>query len=246
MPRFSAPCSSRSPLAVNGDFFRTGPTRAYGDAVGDGIRWPLLQTGVPDDYSEEWYYHNYGWIAFGPGRVEFMHTDWVKNRSGLQLSEGWRNDEDAPNPPAGTIALVSGFPELVTEGVVRTCDDPTARACFPDRGDMRERHPRTAMGLTQDRQTFILVVVDGRSGRSAGMRGAELAWLMGELGAWQAYNLDGGGSSAMWVAGDVYLNDPSDVSARSVVNHWGIHTVAAFACHRCRATVWTPLTLPVR
>ena len=103
--------------------------------------------------------------------------------------------------PAGTVALVSGFPELVTEGRRVTCSSPTATSCFTDRGDMRARHPRTAMGITEDRNTFILLVVDGRSSVSAGMYGTELASLMDQLGAWQAFNLDGGGSSQMWIQG---------------------------------------------
>jgi hypothetical protein len=80
------------------------------------------------------------------------------------------------------------------------------------------------MGLTEDRGTFILVVVDGRdSPDSVGMYGAELATLMFELGAWEAFNLDGGGSSAMWLQDAGYLNQPADGSARAVANHWGVY-----------------------
>ncbi len=206
-------------LASNGDFYRTDPVlRVYGDAVGRGLRWPLEQTGVPDDYSWEWFFGNYGWIAFGPDWVEFTHTGWVNDN--LTTSQGVDRE-----PPSGTLALVSGFPELVTEGTVRTCADPTDDSCFPDRGDMQDRHPRTAMGLTEDRQTFLLVTVDGRTSASSGMRGAELADVMGQLGAWQAFNVDGGGSSQLWVEGEGYVNDHSGNNGggtRSVANHWGV------------------------
>jgi hypothetical protein len=83
------------------------------------------------------------------------------------------------------------------------------------------------MGLTEDRQTFILLVVDGRSTSSVGMYGAELASLIHQLGAWQAFNLDGGGSSQMWVDGQGTINSPSDGSPRSVANHWGIFAGSA-------------------
>ena len=86
---------------------------------------------------------------------------------------------------------------------------------------MRDRHPRTAMGLSRDKQTFLLVVVDGRSGRSSGMYGTELAALMDKLGAWTALNLDGGGSSQMWVDGD----GRADVCARGP---------DGFRCHMSR------------
>lgn len=59
------------------------------------------------------------------------------------------------------------------------------------------------------------------------MYGAELAALMKDLGAWQAFNLDGGGSTAMWLEGEGYLNQPSDGSARLVANLWGVYAGAA-------------------
>ena len=209
-------------LAVNGDFYTSGP-QVYGDAVGGGMPWPLAQTG--NSQPDAWYHENYGWIAFGPDWVEFNHTGRTKtadvDRFGVDL--GWRPAEVTAELPGGVQSLVSGFPELVIEGQQYTCVSPTDGDCFPDRSDMRERHPRTAMGLTEDRETFILVVVDGRDApTSVGMYGSELARLMFELGAWEAFNLDGGGSSAMWLAGSGYINEPSDGSARSVANHWGI------------------------
>lgn len=202
-------------LAVNGDFYRTDtsvPT-VYGDAVGVGMPWPAARTGLASAYSGDWYYRKYGWIAFGDGWVELNHSEWAKKN--LELGTGWHIDQMTIDIPAGTRALVSGFPELVVEG--------TALSSFPDRGDMSDRHPRTAMGLTADRKTFILVVVDGRSTQSVGMNGAELAALMHELGAYTAFNLDGGGSSQMWLSGQGTINRPSDGSPRSVANHWGIY-----------------------
>ena len=210
-------------LAVNGDFYTSGP-QVYGDAVGGGgIPWPLVQTGNSQEGA--WYHGRYGWIAFGPGWVEFNHTERTKTADaetfGVDL--GWSPFEVTTSIPSGTLALVSGFPELVIEGQPYTCTSPTDTACFPDRGDMRERHPRTAMGLTEDRQTFILVAVDGRdSPASVGMYGSELAALMADLGAWEAFNIDGGGSTGMWLQGTGYLNQPSDGSPRAVANHWGI------------------------
>jgi len=215
-------------LATNGDFYRSGPLRVYGDAVGRGIPWPLEATGADSQWSWEWYYEKYGWIAFGPDQVEFTHTEWVKDNASTfgGLTEGWMNGTVRPPPPAGTLALVSGFPELVIEGQPITCPSATDPSCFPDRSDMRDRHPRTAMGITQDRQTLILAVVDGRTSSSSGMYGLELTDLMFQLGAWVAFNLDGGGSSQLWVDGEGYVNDYSGNNsgggARSVANHWGV------------------------
>jgi hypothetical protein len=209
--------------AVNGDFFRTDTATpvTYGQAVGGGRVWPAAQSGEGSAYTGDWYHRRYGWIAFGPGFVEFSHTEAVRRAGGT--SEGFLPGRATTGEvPSGTVALVSGFPELVTEGRRVTCSSPTATGCFADRSDMRSRNPRTAMGLSEDRRTFWLVVVDGRSSVSAGMYGTELAWLMSELGAWQAFNLDGGGSSTLWTAGGGVENAPSDGSPRAVANHWGV------------------------
>lgn len=208
-------------VATNGDFYTSGP-QVYGDAIGNGIRWPADHVGL--DRSGEWYDEHYGWIAFLHDQVTFTHTGWVKEN--LDVTGGWAPTDLEPDPPPGTLALVSGFPELITEGARVTCSSPTASDCFPDRSDMRARHPRTAMGITEDHQTFILAVVDGRTTNDEGMYGAELALLMEELGAWQAYNLDGGGSSQLWAQDESYVNDASGNNYgsgyRSVANHWGI------------------------
>lgn len=210
-------------LGSNGDFYKTGPVRVYGAAVGNGFSWPLDQTGEDPGYSWEWFYQHHGWIAFGPDFVTFTHTEQVK-MAGL-TSSGWRPSQVTPAPPPDTLALVSGFPEVVIDGVPVSCATPTDAACFPDRSDMRDRHPRTAMGLSEDQRSFIVAAVDGRTASSSGMYGAELADLMGQLGAWVAFNVDGGGSSQLWLDGEGYVNNATGNnggSIRSVANHWGV------------------------
>lgn len=223
-------------LATNGDFYRTDRTTptVLGDAVGVGIRWPTARTGLAAEFADDWYYRKYGWIAFGDGWVELNHSKWAKNN--LSVGTGWHIDTMTKKIPEGTHALVSGFPELVVEG--------TALSSFPDRGDTADRHPRTAMGLTRDRKTFILAVVDGRSTQSVGMTGAELAALMKQLGAWTAFNLDGGGSSQMWLRGRGTINSPSDGSPRPVANHWGVFasgTGTPGSCFRAGGCFPSPL-----
>jgi hypothetical protein len=211
-------------VAVNGDFFRP-ELRVQGIAVGGGKTWPITRTGIDPAVADEFYYERFGWIAFGPDFVDFTHTEHVKaNAAKFGATQGYSPRKVVHTYPKGTVALVSGFPELVTEGKRYACSSPTATTCFPDRSDMRARHPRTAMGLSADRRTFILVAVDGRTTTSAGMYGTELAELMSELGAWQAFNLDGGGSTEMWIKGRGTVNRPSDGSSRAVANHWGIFT----------------------
>ena len=80
-----------------------------------------------------------------------------------------------------------------------------------------ELHPRTAIGYTKDQKTVIFCVVDGR-GASAGVTTKQLAELMKSAGAWTAFNMDGGGSSAMYVKDFGPMNVPSDGTERAVAN----------------------------
>lgn len=80
-----------------------------------------------------------------------------------------------------------------------------------------DRHPRTAIATLADGRA-LLVVVDGRQpALSVGMSLAELARLLLELGAREAMNLDGGGSTAMVVKGNV-VNHPSDATGERPVS----------------------------
>lgn len=88
--------------------------------------------------------------------------------------------------------------------------------------DDREMHPRTAIGIDRDAKKLLLLVVDGRSSSSRGYTMVELAKIFTDLGAEDALNLDGGGSSTMAVRGPGgrlrVANSPSDGSVRSVPN----------------------------
>ena len=69
------------------------------------------------------------------------------------------------------------------------------------------RNPRTAIGYTKD-NSLIMLTADGREGASIGLTLIELANLMKELGCVNAMNLDGGGSTVMYVKGKI-VNKPA-------------------------------------
>jgi exopolysaccharide biosynthesis protein len=78
-------------------------------------------------------------------------------------------------------------------------------------------NPRTGLGVTATGR-ILLVVVDGRQSRwSVGATMYRFAAIMKDLGAVEAVNLDGGGSSTMVVRGKV-VNRPSDGFQRKVSN----------------------------
>src|SRR5690606_12207514 len=113
--------------------------------------------------------------------------------------------------------VVGGHPMILRNGEVVS---NTGSLCTA-------RHPRTAAGISRDRQTLYLVVVDGRSSASIGMTCAEEAELLKELGAWDALNLDGGGSSTMWIRGRGVVNAPSDGTPRVVANHLAVQATGS-------------------
>ncbi|MBI2842175.1 MAG: phosphodiester glycosidase family protein [Armatimonadetes bacterium] len=77
-------------------------------------------------------------------------------------------------------------------------------------------HPRTAAGITASGE-LLLVAVDGRQCVSRGMTLPEMAELLKKLGAVEAINLDGGGSTSLSVMGLV-INSPSGGKERPVAN----------------------------
>ena len=119
---------------------------------------------------------------------------------------------DLPELATGAIG---GRPMLVRAGQIPTsfdCADPDTLAC--------QHAPRTALGLSTDRRTLIVAVVDGWQAGAVGMTAAELAPLLVARGARDAILLDGGSSSTLFVAGEGgVVNAPSDGAERAVANH---------------------------
>ncbi len=75
------------------------------------------------------------------------------------------------------------------------------------------KHPRSAVAITKDKR-ILLVTVDGRSpGNAIGVNIPELAHLIRILNGRDALNLDGGGSTTLWISGaeaNGVVNYPSD------------------------------------
>jgi hypothetical protein len=118
----------------------------------------------------------------------------VAERPGDRLYKEFRNAED----------IVAGIPLLMKKGkIVNTWEQEKASKSF-----VETRHPRTAVAKLKDGK-FLMVTVDGRSESSGGLGLSDLAALLLEFGATDAMNLDGGGSTTMFLDGKV-VNRPSD------------------------------------
>ena len=112
--------------------------------------------------------------------------------------------------------LIGGWPQILRDGKNITADVATIEGTISRNAEAR--HPRTAVGISRDGSTLFLLTVDGRSESSGGMTLAELAIMMRKLGAWQAMNFDGGGSTTMVIDG-VLVNKPSDKEGERAVGN---------------------------
>jgi hypothetical protein len=116
---------------------------------------------------------------------------------------------------AGKTGVVNGGPRLLRGGN----PDITAYAegfVYPEDPEFYyrfgvRRNPRTMVGVTPGGD-LLLVAVDGRSpGHSVGASFGEEAAIMDSLGAEEAVNLDGGGSTTMTL-GTRLVTRPSDAT----------------------------------
>ena len=100
--------------------------------------------------------------------------------------------------------VIAGVPQLIKDGKIDiTWEQEKASKSF-----VETRHPRTAVAKLQNGK-FLMITVDGRSESSGGIGLQGLAEYLLSLGAVDAMNLDGGGSTTMFLDGKV-VNHPSD------------------------------------
>lgn len=139
----------------------------------------------------------WGVVLSGTGAgARSLRDMWARARRG-DVGPRMQLTVHAPDAEANAVG---GYPVLVEDG------RPVYLSA--NNGFTRSRHPRTIAGRTAD-GTILLVTVDGRQPCcSIGMTLPEAADLMVALGAVEAVNLDGGGSTT-FVAHGVMVNHPS-------------------------------------
>jgi len=144
------------------------------------------------------------------GYVLSAHGLAAKSLSGFKVGDGINLTQTLGPIWDKTTAALGAGPMLVKNGSVYLTTKIEEFGSDVAGG----RAPRTALGVTKDGHV-LLVVVDGRQQNSVGLTLLEMAFLMQELGAETALNLDGGGSSEM-VVNDKIVNVPSDGHERAL------------------------------
>ncbi|MCY3840193.1 MAG: phosphodiester glycosidase family protein [Gammaproteobacteria bacterium] len=210
-------------VVINGGYFtmeRT-PARHAGLLVIDGvIEAPATRSAVRDD------------VRYPTARAALGLTSagfdiaWATSREGnLQAwsappphRQGSPAELDpATSTPWNVQDALGGGPALVSNGRIKvtTNEEVFFGTAIP------YTHPRTAAGVAAD-GTLLLLLVDGRQKESRGVRLEELAAIMVELGAEEALNLDGGGSSSLVVHGQLLNNPAGRRKEREVMTALGV------------------------
>ena len=161
------------------------PTPKYGTQLviskGKLVAVSSSSTEIPKD----------GFVIVGPTKKLEPMLKAKKFKLDLKTSPEWKNVNH----------IISGGPYLVKNGEIFV--DMTAQKLASIGG----RNPRTAIGYTKDNH-LIMLTADGREESSVGLTLIELANLMKDFGCVDAMNLDGGGSTVMYVDGKV-VNKPA-------------------------------------
>jgi hypothetical protein len=123
---------------------------------------------------------------------------------GSTVHLGWNNFSP------GAVDIVSGNAMILSGGMIQWGASCTADKC--------SRNPRTAVGITK-KGSVIFLAVDGRSSKSIGYTLYQLGKEMKVLGAVDAVNLDGGGSTTMWIKGLGVVNHPTDPTGERPVSN---------------------------
>ncbi len=100
----------------------------------------------------------------------------------------------------GVVNLLAFGPTLVNNGKITVSSNSEV-------GQSMASNPRTAIGII-DKNHYVIVVSDGRTSESQGLSLYQLAQVMKSYGVKTAYNLDGGGSSTLYLNGKV-INKPT-------------------------------------
>ena len=211
-------CSYRDDVVYYppGSIFSAAPTPAVRFAVAASGAVRQLDAGQFASGAE-------ATLALMPGSPRIAE---LERLVGEHATAQFRAESSEPAVLNGKASAVNAGPTLLADGrdVREEAQEGWAMDALPGNAAHRllmhdwinRRNPRTAIGIKED-GTLLLVTVDGHQHRSSvGLTIEELRKLMKALGARDAVNLDGGGSTALVIAGRL-VNRPSDPGGERAV-----------------------------
>lgn len=208
-------------VVVNGGYFTMNVTPALGVGllISDYVTWKPATPAVKRDTLS----FEIARAAIGITEEDRIVFTYATSRDGIHYA--W----DAPPPhrpgqPAAPIDYgsarewvirdaIGAGPALVMDGAMHVTSDE--EVFFGT--SIPEVHPRTAAGVSAAGE-LLLMVVDGRQPESRGVSLEELATLMLEVGAIEAINLDGGGSTTLVVNGNLVNRPQGSTVEREVMS----------------------------
>lgn len=112
---------------------------------------------------------------------------------------------------------VAGGPVLIQDGQIQITNNEEIR--FPG-SQINDKHPRTAMGYTENGDLIVMVVEGRNPGIAEGASLVQLAHLLQSVGCTEALNLDGGGSSTLLINGNETIKPSDKTGQRPVPAVW--------------------------
>lgn len=177
---------SKALLALNGSFFdvEKGGSVAYMEFEGKRI-------AMNRDSKKKWAKTD----SLLNGAIVIDQSD----RLHIEISRGGSFYDQSPNEKA---VMVSG-PILIAENQLL----PLENSAF-----VTKKHPRSCLCETNE-GSILFIAIDGRSDQAAGMNLKELQLFLQRIRCKDAINLDGGGSTTLWIndgTNQSIINQPSD------------------------------------
>ncbi len=145
-----------------------------------------------------------GYVISASGTFRGNLEGLAKTAETVTLTRKWEGLPPEFSRDRNKLDVVTGIPQLIRNGTI----DITWEQEKSSKAFVETRHPRTAVAKLKNGKLLFLTA-DGRTEESGGLGLEDLAAYFLELGAVDAMNLDGGGSTTMFVNGKV-VNKPSD------------------------------------
>lgn len=171
-------------LIITSDF----GTQANAIAALNGTFFDMANGGSVDFIKSDMKVINENRLGKNGNRAGHQRSALVINKGKITIAK-WDGTANWEKSLAGEDIMVSG-PLLILDQINEKLD--------PDNAFNKTRDPRTAIAIAKNKR-ILFITVDGRNINSAGMSLFELTKMMGWLNADDAINLDGGGSTTLWI-----------------------------------------------